>query len=94
MGKGVELCQVMGKCIDKTLEIYQKKKEYVKSPQMTTLVLKEMGLKDYGFQVIQDVTIYPVEYFYPYMWLEEYDPACIKENTFAVHHWNMSWVKK
>jgi mannosyltransferase OCH1-like enzyme len=82
------------KCINKTLEIFKKKNEFAISSQMTTLVLKEMGLKDYGFQFIQDVAIYSAEYFYPYLWLEKFDPACIKENTYAVHHWNMSWVKK
>lgn len=83
----------MKKCMDKTLEIFEEKNEFIISPQMTTLVLKEMGLKEYGYQVIDDVTLFPVEYFYPYTWLVDYDPSYITPNTYSVHHWNMSWVK-
>ena len=82
------------KCMDKTLEIFEEKKEFVISSQLTTMVLKEMGLTGYGYQDIQGVTIYPVEYFYPYSWLEDFNPDCIKETTHAIHHWNKSWVKK
>jgi len=81
------------RCMDKTIEIFDTKSEFAISSQMTTLVLKEMGLKEYGYQQIGNVTIYPVEYFYPYNWHEEFHPSCITENTYAMHHWNMSWVK-
>ena len=82
------------KCMDKTLKIFEEKNEFVISSQMATMVLKEMGLTGYGYQEIQGIAIYPVDYFYPYTWLEEFTPECIKETTYAVHHWNKSWVKK
>lgn len=82
------------RCMKKTIQVFEEKNEFIISSQMATLVLKEMGLKEYGYQVIDRVTIYPVEYFYPYTWLETFDPECITENTYAVHHWNMSWVNK
>jgi len=85
--------QFVERCMNRTLEVFERENEFLISSQMTTKVLKEMGLKEYGFQTIQNVAIYPHEYFYPYSWFEKYVPDCIKENTHAVHHWNMSWVK-
>ena len=82
------------KCMSKTISIFEDTGEFILSPHVTTIVLKEMGLTQYGLQTIQDVTLYPIEYFYPYSWLEKYDPVCVKEITYAVHHWNMSWVNK
>jgi hypothetical protein len=52
-----------------------------------------MGLSAYGLQEIDGVTVYPVEYFYPYPWFGKFSPDCIKENTYCVHHWNGSWLK-
>lgn len=40
------------------------------------------------------ITCYPPVYFYPYEWDQEFDPSCIKENTYAVHHWAHSWNNK
>lgn len=40
------------------------------------------------------ITYYPPKYFYPYAWDEEFDPSCIKEDTYAVHHWAHSWNNK
>lgn len=38
-----------------------------------------------------DVKVYPPEYFYPYHYTKQFTPECIKENTYAVHHWAHSW---
>jgi mannosyltransferase OCH1-like enzyme len=81
------------KCMDRTLQIHQETGEFALSPHVTTQILKESGLQTYELQTIGGVTVYPTEYFYPYMWLEEYSPACIQEHTFAVHHWAGSWLK-
>lgn len=38
-----------------------------------------------------DITIYPVEYFYPYHYTESFYKECVKENTYAIHHWAKTW---
>jgi len=38
------------------------------------------------------ITIYPEEYFYPYHYTENFQPECIKENTYAIHHWAKTWI--
>lgn len=35
--------------------------------------------------------VFPTEYFYPHTWFEEYAPACIRKNTYAVHYWEKTW---
>lgn len=82
------------RCIQKTLSIYKEEGLFALSPNITTLVLREMGLEHYGYQIIDGVTLFPIEYFYPYSWLQEFSPGCIKEQTFAIHHWNHSWNEK
>ena len=37
--------------------------------------------------------VYTREYFYPYLYTEKYTPECIKENTYAIHHWGNTWGK-
>jgi len=58
------------------------------------MILKEMGLKEYGLQEIDEVTIYPLEYFYPYPWTSKFSPDCVKENTYSIHYWEGTWLKK
>jgi len=79
------------KCMEKTELIYGTEGYFILSPRVTTLVLREMGLDKYGFQKIDEVTLYPVEYFYPYTWLQEFTTGCVTDNTYAMHHWNFSW---
>lgn len=38
-----------------------------------------------------DVTVYPREYFYPYHYTESFNPECIKDNTYVIHHWGATW---
>jgi mannosyltransferase OCH1-like enzyme len=82
------------KCMRRTTSVFTDTGEFILSPHVTTIILKEMGLSQYGFQTIENVTIYPVEFFYPYTWLQKYESSCITESTHAIHHWNMSWVEK
>ena len=58
------------------------------------MLLKEMGLKEYGLQEIEGVTVYPVEYFYPYPWSGTFTRDCIKDSTYCVHYWEGTWRKK
>jgi hypothetical protein len=66
--------------------------EYLSGPALSTFMLRTHGLLGSAATGDPaDVRIYPHRYFYPYSWLEAYDPACITEDTFAVHHWFGSW---
>jgi mannosyltransferase OCH1-like enzyme len=64
---------------------------HLSSPNFTTKLLKEKGLNEYKEQYIDDVHIYPIEYFYPYSWHQQFTPECVKENTFCIHHFEKSW---
>lgn len=39
-----------------------------------------------------DVTVLPKEAFFPWVWEEQRDPRAITDQTFAVQHWNLSWL--
>ena len=78
-------------CMDRLVSAFEHDGRIDRSPTTTTTTLRELGLSRYGLQTIQGVTVYPVEYFYPYSWLEKYSPDKIKENTYCVHHWAASW---
>jgi mannosyltransferase OCH1-like enzyme len=40
----------------------------------------------------KELTLFPTPWFYPYSWEEPFDPACIRPETIAVHHWSVSWM--
>jgi len=40
-----------------------------------------------------ELTIYPIKYFYPYYYDKEFSPDCITKNTYTAHHWAASWRK-
>jgi mannosyltransferase OCH1-like enzyme len=80
------------RCMELTLQKFEDEGEFYRSPAITTAVLKEMGLRAYGLQEIDGVTVYPAEYFYPYPWFARFSPDCITENTYCVHHWAGSWL--
>ena len=64
---------------------------FERSPLLTTAILRKSGLNRYGLQTVNDVTIYPVEYFYPFSWLEKYSPDRITTQTYCVHYWTATW---
>jgi len=41
-----------------------------------------------------DATIYTREYFYPKHWSRYVQDAEPSDNTYAIHHWQKSWVKE
>lgn len=41
--------------------------------------------------VVQDVTLYPPRYFYPYEWNEAFYPECITTDTIGLHRWAHTW---
>lgn len=77
-----------------TLKKFEDEGEFYRSPAIQTAVLKEMGLRAYGLQELDGVTVYPAEYFYPYPWSGKFSPDCITENTYCVHHWAGSWLPR
>jgi mannosyltransferase OCH1-like enzyme len=86
--------QFLKRSLDLTQELFAATGKFYRSPMMTTRILKEMGLQQYGFQEIEDVTIYPLEYFYPFPWTGKLSPDCVKKNTYCIHHWEGTWLKK
>jgi len=71
------------------LAYYDKLKSYETSPFVLTTV--------YNNKLFESVTIYESQYFYPYnpfdsdQNVKQLFYSDIKEDTFAIHHWNFSW---
>jgi len=82
----------MKRCLDHLIDTCMKSGTLFPQPLLITQFFQSLGLKEYRQQVIEGVTIFPLEYFYPYSWKEAYDPKCIKDNTYCIHHWEKSWV--
>lgn len=82
------------RCLELTEKLFTETGEFPRSPSVVTRILKEMGLREYKLQEVEEVTVYPVEYFYPFPWFGEFSPDCVKENTHCVHHWEGSWRKQ
>ena len=85
---------LLRRCMELTVETFTEEGEFSRSPAIMTRALREVGLREYGLQEIKDVAVYPAEYFYPYPWFGKFSPDCIKEETYCIHHWEASWVKK
>lgn len=67
------------------------------SPRLVTDELrKEKKLVKYGYQQVDDITLYPKEYFYPIHYNEAYKLSELEKNIFpetiAVHLWSRSWL--
>jgi hypothetical protein len=62
-------------------------------PKHITRLLRVHGLKKYDDQgvMVRDVYIAPVPVFYPFSHGETFTPACITQDTLAVHFWEGSW---
>ena len=81
----------LSRCTDLTLHDFETRGIFELSPRIATRVLIEMGMTAYEQQRVGDVTLYPSDYSYPYLWIEPYHPECITDRTLAVHHWAHSW---
>ena len=82
------------RCMDFMVDECVRDKFFYVQPELTTKVLTQMGLKEYGSQKIGGVTLYPVEYFFPFSWEEKFSPNCVKKDTYCIHHWQNSWGEK
>jgi hypothetical protein len=80
--------------LDLTCRLFEETGKFYKGPAVLTMLLKELGLKSYGSQMIKGVKLYPLEYFYPYPCGATFQKDCITDKTYSVHHWELSWVKQ
>ena len=56
-----------------------------------TSPLFEMGFRpDNTYQTIEELTIYPSDYFHPYDYMS--GETCLTENTYSIHHFTSSWL--
>jgi mannosyltransferase OCH1-like enzyme len=63
-------------------------------PGLLTRMLTAHGLSSYleQPQQLQDVTLYPRRWFYPYSWMEGFSEDCVTSDTYAIHHWDHTWA--
>lgn len=66
---------------------------FVPIPEVINQAVKQLT----GSKTLKDIAIYSPDYFYPYNPFasdrKELLYADITENTYAIHHWNASWVE-
>jgi len=82
--------------IKEVLDEYNTLDGYLPIPRIFTKVLSkytDIPTSD-KIQKFDDVTIYPREYFYPFLYDEKFTPKCVTANTYAIHWWNNSWGDK
>jgi hypothetical protein len=68
-------------------------------PRLATKLLKEhYGLKKYGFQKLDGITLYPKDFFHPIPWDQAYQVhdyhKHITNDTVAIHVWARTWFTK
>lgn len=81
----------LASCLASTVEAFERDGVFLRSPTVTTAVLEDMGLREYGWQRIGGVTLLPSDSFYPFPWYGSFTPACVTERTYGIHHWESSW---
>jgi hypothetical protein len=81
------------RCLERNDELFARTGRFWRGPTVTTMVLKELGLRRYGLQAVGGVTLYPIEAFSPFPWFGSYSHDCIRPETYCVHHWEASWQK-
>jgi mannosyltransferase OCH1-like enzyme len=67
---------------------------HLSSPRLTTIELNKIGLKfnTSNISVINDIVIYPKEYFHPFPYDGQLLYSDIKPNTIGIHHWTKTWI--
>lgn len=90
----------IGECIKYILEKFDGTEQAnLSAPQLITdLLVRRKGLKKYGLQRIDGITLYPKEYFYPIHYTEIFKLSNINEyiypETISVHTWGRTWLGK
>jgi len=78
-------------CIELTLDHFETTGEFLRSPSVTTAVLKEWGLVKYGTQRVKDVLVLETGSFYPVSYREAQDPVKVSASSYCTHHWHFTW---
>lgn len=65
---------------------------YTMIPMVTDMLLQKGLVKDGTFQMIEDITLYPSDYFCPMDAIT--GQIDITENTYTIHWYSMSWMPK
>ncbi|WP_300282802.1 glycosyltransferase [Peptacetobacter sp.] len=63
-------------------------------PMIITHILNEKYKKIDRNNFSEGIKAYDEEYFYPFGFKENYTDECITENTYGIHWWGKTWVKK
>ena len=64
-------------------------------PGLLTRQLRARGMTGLNkAQMVEDITVYPKQVFYPWRWNETPDLLRIKPETVAIHWWEGSWAKR
>ncbi|MDD5469719.1 MAG: glycosyltransferase [Candidatus Peribacteraceae bacterium] len=80
-------------CLTELTESFSGTEQVPSSVIVLTAVMKRHGLlPDHGSpQRLADATILPKRFFYPYSFTEHFKAECVSTETYAIHHWAMTW---
>jgi mannosyltransferase OCH1-like enzyme len=94
-------CSIIGakkgnSIIKEFLEYYKTKKVRIILPNLFNKIFKRhISIKYTGDTIYLDnFTIYPKDYFYPFAYFENPENMEITENTYVIHHYDASWLPK
>lgn len=82
--------------LNRTFDYFKRTGKFPIAPTMMTEELKTFGLKTYGYQSLikGKITLYPVETFCPMHYAHRYQDIQIPEETYALHHYRVSWMPR
>lgn len=83
-------------CIKETEKKQRLQFNAMGGPPIVSKVLFSYGLNTYKLQEVNNVKVFPTEYFYPLPWKTDFKKAneYITENSYCVHWWQESWTSK
>lgn len=78
------------------LDYYKIKKIRIILPNLMNKIFKKYYQIKYTWKIIElkNFTIYPKDYFYPYSYFENKKNMKITKNTYAIHHYDATWLPK
>jgi hypothetical protein len=82
--------------IKEILDFYDNRKARKILPNLLNKIFKKHCIKKYSKKIInlENFTIYPKKYFYPYAYFERKEDMKITKDTYAIHHYDASWLPK
>lgn len=93
---GIFWAEKWNEVLKEILDFYEKRKTKIIITFVFKKILKKYWLKKYNWktQKLKNFTIYEKQYFYPYSFFEKFEEKNITKNTYAMHHFNASWLPK